>query len=327
MAQSGSVLGDVLDQRETETRARSNTQISVGTVDLSLPNEPQNQPGPTSRYSGEGSEQPDPPSIQAPLPIDGSADTTPRQPFDDQRLSTATSQFGEARSTYSRPSFISINNSSQYRSSAVGSFDLVHFLLPSFPTTVSALESTTILSTTVMRRIPITSFGSVGTEKRSLNFRPTTPGSAAKGKSFWQTHQLVLTSFRINDATPLPSPNPLTPLTSTTNSSDLRRNSDSQTIAHLHLFAVPAPPQKSGNSRPGSPANMPFPSSSMSKRRPGTADSVVTNKVEVDRQVIGEGTVVGVWESTDAADGGRKWVLRVKFERREEEWLCDMPNG
>lgn len=194
---------------------------------------------------------------------------------------------------------------------------LSDLLLPPFPTSESVLETITILSANVMRRMP-TSQSSP--DKRSKSLRPGTASSIATSfgsaprKAMWQTHQLVLTSFRINETSPYTSPNPALEV----GSSNHRRQTSTQTIAHLHLFAYNTASKSS--SRPGS--------ATTNKKRLGSLEGAV--KVEVDRQVISAITTAGVWESSDEAEAdtlGRKWILRVRFGEDQEEWLCDMPTG
>lgn len=184
-------------------------------------------------------------------------------------------------------------------------------LLPSFPTAEIAIEGITILTATVFRRVP--GSGSI-TEKR---LKPGTASSTASTfgaskKPVWQSHQLVLTAFRINDSTPRPTPN--------LNAGERQRQpSETRTVAHLHLFGQP---QQKPTSRPTSV-------SMGTARKPITAVEGIP-RVELERQEITAGTSAGVWENDDAESGsavGRKWVLRVGFEGEPEEWLCDMPTG
>lgn len=195
---------------------------------------------------------------------------------------------------------------------------LSNLLIPPFPTTEAALDTTTILTATVMRRMPV---AHPSPDRRGKAFRPGTGSSIATSfgaprKAIWQTHQLVLTSFRVNEASPQTSPDP----NRTEGERAHHRQASTQTIAHLHLFAYNNPP-KATPPRPGS-------SAAAGKKRLGSLEGAV--KVEVDRQVIGPTTIAGVWETSDEAESdtlGRKWILRVRLSEDQEEWLCDMPTG
>ena len=173
--------------------------------------------------------------------------------------------------------------------------ELVHFLLPSFPTSPSAVESTTILSSMVMRRL--------GGDAKSRNLRPGTASSSGSAKkSIWQSHQLVLTSFRLNESirgsvveATAHEPQP----------------SGSRTIAHLHLFSTQP------RSKPSTPV----------KHHTWLSSNEPT---EVERRSVAQQTTAGVWnsgadgeEKMDTPDKSRKWVMRISWD--DEEWLCDMP--
>jgi hypothetical protein len=188
---------------------------------------------------------------------------------------------------------------------------MFHALLPNFPSTEIAIEGITILTATVFRRTP----GSNGpSDKR---FRPGTANSTistfgALKKPVWQSHQLVLTAFRINDSTPRPTPN-------LNEGGRQRQPSETRTVAHLHLFGQP---HQKPSSRPTSV--------SVGIARKPTSVVEGIPRIELERQKITAGTTAGVWEHDDAEAGaavGRKWVLRVGFEGEPEEWLCDMPTG
>lgn len=184
-------------------------------------------------------------------------------------------------------------------SSATSKTDkMLSLLLPSYPTTEAALEGVTILSATVMRRMPVNVSSSAFSRLGNAG-----PGhSPSRSKGSWQTHQLVLTSLRLDTRV---------------SSSSQEDPSGTQTIAFLHLFgnASRFPPQ------PGS-AGL-----THNNRAPTEA----LPKVEVERVAIGPATMAGVWENDDTAEmersSGRRWVLRVRFSEEQEEWLCDMPTG
>ena len=176
---------------------------------------------------------------------------------------------------------------------------MLSLLLPGYPTTEAALEGVTILSATVMRRMPM--FGSKSIFLRSGSVGVN--GTPFRGKAPWQTHQLLLTSLRLDQNTPEQDTSGTGPRST-------------QTIAFLHLFGhTSRSPVKPG------------PSVSFNKR----VSPEVIPKVEVERMAIGPATTAGVWENDDTAElersAGRKWVLKVKFAEEQEEWLCDMPTG
>lgn len=184
-------------------------------------------------------------------------------------------------------------------------------LLPNFPTAEIAIEGITILAATVFRRMP---GSSCAAEQR---LRPGTASSTTSTfsgprRSVWQSHQLVLTAFRVNDSTPRPTPNP-------DGTGRRRQPSETRTVAHLHLFGQP---QQKATSRPTSiGVGM--------ARKPTTVVEGIP-RIELERQEITAATTAGVWEHGDADAGsavGRKWVLQVGFEGEPEEWLCDMPTG
>ncbi|ORX36479.1 hypothetical protein BD324DRAFT_651717 [Kockovaella imperatae] len=178
----------------------------------------------------------------------------------------------------------------------VPTLQLVHFLLPSFPTSPSSVESTTILSSMVMRRL-----GGLASSRSRTSLRPGTGSSSGSQgkKAIWQSHQLVLRSFRLEDP-------------AQGSSSSSRAGSGARTIAHLHLF------------------------STITRAKSGQLVKVQswaqsTDPSEVERRSISQQTMAGVWDVTsdgenkkDSSDKVRKWVMRVTWE--DEEWLCDMPN-
>ena len=190
--------------------------------------------------------------------------------------------------------------------SPVESSDLVGFLVPPFPTTEPTLEGTTILSTTVMRRVPLPA---AQAEKWAKSFRSSqsSSNSTSSRRSIWQTHQLVLTSFRLGGS-PTATPDPST-------------EAITRTVAQLHLFAFNTPPR-------GRSSSTSLNSNSTSGRLRPTASMEGAGKVEVDRRAVKSDTIAGVWEGDEESTPGRKWVLKVRFGDDEvDEWLCDMPSG
>ena len=230
-----------------------------------------------------------------------------------------------ARST-TRPSVISTTGSPQPTSASDVTSELAAMLIPGFPTTLASIEAVTILNSVVMKRVTT---ASATPEKKLPPFRPGTSSvlSAFRSevKPVWVSHQLVLTSFKMDESSPHTSPD-LAEF-----GGDLRAKpapSRSQTFAHLHLFAI-SPPQSRTPPRPSTSGSMSF---FVAGRRPGTAQSLMNEaaaKIEVDRRALGPETFAGVWDE-DSGDTKRKFVLKIVFEQGnldEKSWLCSMPNA
>ncbi len=197
--------------------------------------------------------------------------------------------------------------------------------MPDFPTTLSSIEAISILNSVVMKKIYAVS---ATPEKRSP-FRPSTAGSISafgspKIKPIWVSHQLILTSIKINESTPQHSPD-LNEFSADPH--PVGGENRTQTFAHLHLFALPpaqtrTPPRPSTGGMPGSGF----------RRRPVTAQGLMSEaaaSVEVERRALGPKSTAGVYED-DSGMAKRRNVLQIAFGRGksdEQMWLCDMPNA
>ena len=196
--------------------------------------------------------------------------------------------------------------------------NLVHFLLPAFPASPSGIDSTTILSNMVMRRLNGAISSSNGRPgSGSSSGRPGTGSSSGSQnkKPIWQSHQLVLTSFRLNEST-RNSRVEGSEVGSASAIDALASSSQCRTIAHLHLFA-----QSSLKAKSSSPATI-------------RAWLTSPESTEVERRAIDQQTTAGVWDNgqdgvaeskRETPEKGRRYVMRIRWEM-EDEWLCDMPN-
>jgi hypothetical protein len=224
--------------------------------------------------------------------------------------------------------------------------NLISAILPPFPTTTASLESITLLSTTCMRRPTLATPGSTPEKSGSLRglaglSRPSTSSNLLSSfgvgsKVIWTSHQIIITSFKVNEPSPENGPH----LSFSSSSRDTTEKDDpdpTRTIAHLHLFSLPlAIPGKGSPSRPGTASLF---GSGGQKNRPGTSPAVAlgmmgeVGKVEVDRRLITLETTAGIWDGSQDGSkegkekdwAGRNWVMRVGFGV-EREWFCDMPS-
>ncbi|WVW79888.1 hypothetical protein I302_101858 [Kwoniella bestiolae CBS 10118] len=210
--------------------------------------------------------------------------------------------------------------------------EIVSVLLPSFPSSISALSSIQILQATVIRRtVPSTTYnGGMPDKEKSSSIRSLTSvlsssnnANSSTTKPIWITQQLVLTSFKVGESTPQSTPDP----------NEYLSPSRSRTIAHLHLFSVP------GSSSAGRSPNHKGPiglgigggSSQTFGRRPSLPSNAMNEEVELERKVISKDSTAGVWNHDE---GGRKFVMRIGFgtedldqQEAENEWVVEMRNA
>ncbi|WVQ83452.1 hypothetical protein IAT38_005593 [Cryptococcus sp. DSM 104549] len=199
---------------------------------------------------------------------------------------------------------------------------LLAVLLPSFPATLSALENIQILSATVIRRT-LPAFAekeSRGLRGFGLGGASGSPGQGGKRRAAWTTQQIVLTSVKIGGSTPPESP--------ALGGPGLAEPSSARTIAHLHLFSVPAPPASPIKATSGDAS---------ASASPVKASSA--GQVELERMVIKAASTAGVWDESMSGDGSgggdakRKFMMRVGYgaggegEGGDSEWVVEMRNA
>jgi hypothetical protein len=208
-----------------------------------------------------------------------------------------------------RPSITS-SVSSQVVPYSIKSLDIPDVLLPSFPTSMSHIESLVILSATVMMRLPSASSTAQNPAHRSIgSFR------SPVSKSTWSSRQLVLTSFKVSDDSRAPSPQRYSGT-----SLDYTPTSTEHTIAHLHIFSLP--PQSNTPTRFGSMS-----------RRHGHSGSISSNswepgsEMEQDRRRVIGNCSASFWEEREPGES-KRCGMKILFgdDGPERDWVCDMPD-
>ncbi|WWC59858.1 uncharacterized protein I303_102420 [Kwoniella dejecticola CBS 10117] len=218
---------------------------------------------------------------------------------------------------------------------------IVSMLLPSFPASLSSLQSIQILQAAVIRKIlPGSGFGSgsgsgMPEKEKSTSLKSLTSvlssgntsqtnyqGGNGSKKPIWITQQLVLTSFKVGGSTPTSTPDPNEYLSASSSSS-----STSRTIAHLHLFSIPGASSGSGSSQ------------ATFGRRPSLPSGAMNDEMELERKMITHESTAGVWNEDE---NGRKFVMRIGLgmalrdgegtQDREgidsdREWIVEMRNA
>ncbi|OCF78181.1 hypothetical protein I204_00118 [Kwoniella mangroviensis CBS 8886] len=205
-------------------------------------------------------------------------------------------------------------------SSPMLSSDIVSVLLPSFPSSLSALSSIQILQATVIRQTIPSSNNHNGSgmpdKEKSNSIRSLTSvlsssnngNSSNSNKPIWITQQLVLTSFKVGGSTPQSTPDP----------NEYLSPSRSRTVAHLHLFSVPGTSSSTGGS------------SQTFGRRPSLPSNAMNEEVELERRIVSKESTAGVWNHDE---NGRKFVMRLGFENEtdqsqaDNEWIVEMRNA
>ena len=276
-----------------------------------------------------------------PRPTISVSHSVPLKSGDDARLPTRLS-----RPTLSRPV-----SSTSYRAPPEPETDrtahLVARLLPAFPTSAQSLQYIIQLDLIVLKRAdPVEMPAEVLKEKSTSilsisALRPSTSGSLSGFGAFgsksrtpsptpasnWTIHQLLLTLLKINEPSPQTSPD----LNVFLGDAPVPKSliDTTQTIAYLHLYAAtpPSPSTKKASQRPSTSGGM---SMSVSKKRPGTAQSLISeaeDRIEVERCKIGPNTAAVIWRG-DASEQERRFtVMKVTFfsgTSYERVWLCDM---
>lgn len=190
-------------------------------------------------------------------------------------------------------------------------------LLPTFPTTLGALEPIVILSTPIfLRQDVLTSSAlSPNVSLRSLAGLRGTPRSPAKDLTnlpeqyTWVSSHLVLTQFKMSTSARAPSPAPGSPR--------VEQVEEEHLIAHLHLFAGPR-----------TQTQMSVQSKRRSHVRTASWDQGAAPREaeEVERRLIrGE---VGMQRVDGGAGMGGRVVVGLSLPgggaQSGTEWVCDM---